>query len=147
VLAAFLLILLQENFTKGFLFCSPFWGSNPPTIVLRAITDSSPQEPIRVNTILAFLTKLCPLPFLYWGIKGLVSRKEWALLIIFVVSLVGAIIFNHTRILLVAPLVILPGLAWHYSRSKYKKWILGLSVLWFLFEFEQWIAMVTQFFC
>lgn len=148
---AFLVILLKENYTKigGVVaFCSPFWGKERPEIVTTYINNANVYLPtaVSINSLLSLIIKVCPLPFLYWGIRGLIAKRHWDFLLVAAVAFVAAF-FTTERLFQTIPLMIIPGLVWYYEKCKFKKLILFLSVLWCAFLLEQWFAMATYIFC
>lgn len=53
------------------------------------------------------------------------------------------------RALYLIPLLIIPGLTWHYEavEPRLKRVIMGLSLLWFVFLLGQWIVFSMRLFC
>lgn len=146
------LLLLKETNLKGFLpFCSPFWGEHTPEILkieVAAASASYPPGRLTLNSVLAFFVKRCPLPFLYWGLKGIWHEKNWHYLVFIGLAVIIAIIHDQ-RALYLIPLLIIPGLTWYYASCSInkKRLIFGLSVVWFVFLLSQWFLLSTRLFC
>ena len=153
----FALLLIQEHFKKnpykGFqdllpkaLACSPIWGSQgAPEVLANPIvnTGAHPDAIITLNTLLSVFVKRTPLPFLLMSLKGLIDRRELALLGLMAVSFAGGLLI-HERGFNFAGLPMVIGLTFFFEKSD-KKWKIGiivLSIIYFLFNIQQLHAFI-----
>ena len=139
----FFLLLLQEGAKRlGFLAgCSPFWGKQgAPKPLAKPLTKVYPPQALTLNTILSFLAKICPLPFLIIGLKELWKKKEFIMLAVIMLSAVASL--HNNRTLYTIPLLIMPAVASYHSRigKKKKRWLNLLILLFVAFQFEQFVA-------
>mgnify|MGYP000226890898 CR=1 FL=1 len=138
---AYFLLLLEENKKLGFLQCSPFWGKQgAPEPLNKPIISIDPPQALKMNTILSFFAKICPLPFLIIGLKELWKNREIAKFGIIAFSAIASV-YNY-RTLYVIPLLIMPAVACYHSRisKKKKRWLNLLILLFVAFQFEQFVA-------
>jgi hypothetical protein len=141
--AAFVILLLFEKSREGILFapgCSSVFGEARPDEILDTQVAGNPHFGLSIGTILNFLFKVMPFPFLLMGIWQHLKERRFELLAIAAFA-IASVPFSSNRTLYVVPLVLLLGMARFYGSGWKKRYkimfflmVLGSGV----FEFWSW---------
>lgn len=146
IFTGLLVITLFYNQTKLILFCSPIFGKNTPLSLEKNIglLPDTANWSLSYKGILSFLVKGIPVPFIYFGWKGLIENKEVLFLFFIVMGFVGAFIANARVLLFVIPFVCI-GFGQYYPKLIHKRLFqvfMGLMILyqWFNFLLLKWMC-------
>jgi len=90
------------------------------------------------NDLIAFLLKVSPIPFCWFGLKWLWKNKEFGWLVLFAISFLGALFYSN-RIIYFTGVICVIGFSQYFEESNNKKWWLVLSLIWFVIEFWSWV--------
>jgi len=151
-LAILLQLLKENNFGKAFFpaFCSPVWGNKAPAVTNTVIGGQKKAvwNALRINHLLSFFSKMCPLPFLVLALKGLWKTDNKHLLIFSAIVFCSAFVYGN-RALYVPAFPMFIGLTkwFELTSARNKKLLLFGTMLFFAFLIEQWWAVSTRFFC
>lgn len=134
--------LLNDKLPGAFLVCSPFWGQTPESVQTVLIQQTTNEGVIRINTILSFLTKRSPLPFLILGTKKLIEMRHIPLLGFMAMMLFGALTI-HERALHFVALPVMCGMAWQYrdANNKWKAVIIATALIFIAVQVWQLLAL------
>ena len=147
----FLILLKLNDIIKEnniLLNCSPFFGNDFNTNIINSDTvliegGGGIEGHLKIKSLGSLLTKRIPLPFLYFGIKGLLKKKEYALFGLTVFFFVSGL-FYHERSFYFMSLPIICGLGFHWKKilNPFLKYgIIFLTLAYLFFHLEQLFAL------
>ena len=118
-----LLLINQRIINKLFPIgiCSPFWAENKPKILSSYLSNVGYESSsLTINDLLGIIIKKTPFPFLYIAIKGFLERKEYHLIVLGIISVIGGYFYNDRIFDLLALLMII-GFTESYEKLSNKR--------------------------
>jgi len=142
---AWLLIVVFEHRKEWNVFpaCGSLFGNATPEIASTYLAGN-PAFGVSIATVLNFFWKIIPFPFLFFGVKQLISDKNYAPLVISAFAVLGSV-FASDRALYIVPLMILPFAGKYCANSsKRVKWgFYFLAIVLIGLQLYSWIRVKT----